>query len=165
MLSLKIDDMKDFVKKLLTESTFDSFLLTNAFVISDITYSIDGRLNKDFFDTDEAAALTSQTYTTWEHARPHIYNVIRGKKLPLKFKLIFILPLKSTMNMLEKNHLDIPMSDIANLTLNIYYDGADIHVTSIATRNSFTMDKSLERVWDESLTAFFTHHQIAVSEV
>lgn len=165
MLNLKIDDMKDFVKKLLTDNTFDSFLLTNAFVISDVTYSIDGRLNRDFFDTDEEGSLTSQVYTTWEHARPHIYNVIRGKKLPLKFKLVFILSETNTMNMLEKYHVDIPMADIANLALNIYYDGTDIHVTSIATRNSFTMDKTLERVWDESLTAFFKYHGILLSDV
>ena len=38
------------VKKLLMENTFDHFLTMEAFVRSGITYSFDGRINKDFYE-------------------------------------------------------------------------------------------------------------------
>ena len=130
MLDITITETRDFVKKLLMENTFDHFLTMEAFVRSGITYSFDGRINKDFYDKEELEAMASTSYTTWENLRTHVYNVIRGKKLT------------------------IPVSDVANLTLNIYYDGMSIQLTSMATQNIFTMDKTLEHVWDAEIREF-----------
>ena len=148
MLDITITETRDFVKKLLMENTFDHFLTMEAFVRSGITYSFDGRINKDL------EAMASTSYTTWENLRTHVYNVIRGKKLPLSFKIVLVLSQSDIMDMLEKNHLTIPVSDVANLTLNIYYDGMSIQLTSMATQNIFTMDKTLELVWDAEIREF-----------
>ena len=126
MLDITITETRDFVKKLLMENTFDHFLTMEA----------------------------STSYTTWENLRTHVYNVIRGKKLPLSFKIVLVLAQPDIMDMLEKNHLTIPVSDVANLTLNIYYDGMSIQLTSMATKNIFTMDKTLELVWDAEIREF-----------
>ena len=136
------------------ENTFDHFLTIETFVRSGITYSFDGRINKDFYDKEELEAMASTSYTTWENLRTHVYNVIRGKKLPLSFKIVLVLSQPDIMDMLEKNHLTIPVSDVANLTLNIYYDGMSIQLTSMATQNIFTMDKTLELVWDAEIREF-----------
>lgn len=154
MLDITITETRDFVKKLLMENTFDHFLTMEAFVRSGITYSFDGRINKDFYDKEELEAMASTSYTTWENLRTHVYNVIRGKKLPLSFKIVLVLSQPDIMDMLEKNHLTIPVSDVANLTLNIYYDGMSIQLTSMATQNIFTMDKTLELVWDAEIREF-----------
>ena len=129
------------------DNTFDRFLAMEAFVKSGITYSFDGRVNKDFYDKEELELMASTSYTSWESIKPHVYNVIRGKKLPLSFKIVLVLSQPDIMDMLEKNHLTIPVSDVANLTLNVYYDG-------MATQNIFTMDKTLEHVWDAEIRDF-----------
>ena len=53
MLNIEITETKNFVKKLLMEPVFDTFLLVEAYVRSDVSYTIDGRLNPSFFDTEE----------------------------------------------------------------------------------------------------------------
>ena len=49
MLNIEITETKNFVKKLLMEPVFDTFLLVEAYVRSDVSYTIDGRLNPSFF--------------------------------------------------------------------------------------------------------------------
>ena len=43
------------------EPVFDTFLLVEAYVRSDVSYTIDGRLNPSFFDTEELEEMTSKT--------------------------------------------------------------------------------------------------------
>ena len=150
MLDITITETRDFVKKLLMDNTFDRFLAMEAFVKSGITYSFDGRVNKDFYDKEELELMASTSYASWESIKPHVYNVIRGKKLPLSFKIVLVLSQPD----IEKNLLTIPVSDVANLTLNVYYDGMSIQLTSMATQNIFTMDKTLEHVWDAEIKDF-----------
>ena len=52
MLALKITDIRDFTNKLFIGEVFDKFCLSEATVTTFNTFTIDGRLQKDFFDTD-----------------------------------------------------------------------------------------------------------------
>ena len=54
MLALKIIDVKDFMNKLLIGEVFDRFFLVEASVTTFNVFTIDGRLQQDFFDTDTA---------------------------------------------------------------------------------------------------------------
>ena len=132
MLNIEITETKNFVKKLLMEPVFDTFLLVEAYVRSDVSYTIDGRLNPSFFDTEELEEMTSNTYTTWGAVRHHIFNVIKGNKLPLNFKIVLILSDANINRIIEQNHLNLTTSDIANLSLNIYFDGEKISLTTMA---------------------------------
>ena len=135
MLNIEITETKNFVKKLLMEPVFDTFLLVEAYVRSDVSYTIDGRLNPSFFDTEELEEMTSNTYTTWG-ADANINRII------------------------EQNHLNLTTSDIANLSLNIYFDGEKISLTTMASMNIFSMDKTLANIWDANVSAFFKQNQI-----
>ena len=55
MLALKITDIRDFTNKLFIGEVFDKFCLSEATVTTFNTFTIDGRLQKDFFDTDSRA--------------------------------------------------------------------------------------------------------------
>lgn len=160
MLNIEISENREFTKKLFTENTFDTFLLVEANVVSNVSYNIDGQINKAYFDTDELEALSSKEYITWEKARPHIYNVIKGKKLPLSFKIVLVLSDANIMRIIEKNNLPLTLNDIANLSLNIYFDGEKITVTTVATMKAFTLDKTLNTLWDENVKAFFKVNNI-----
>ncbi len=59
MLALKITDIRDFTNKLFIGEVFDKFCLTEASITTFNTFSIDGRLLKDFFDTDSLNKITN----------------------------------------------------------------------------------------------------------
>lgn len=160
MLNIEITETRDFVKKLLIDSTFDTFLLVEANVKSDVAYHISGHINTDFYDSDELEQLPSAQYATWGKLRPHIYNVIKGKKLPLSFKIVLILSPANVTRIIEKNNLPLSVNDVANLSLNIYYDGSKITATTIASLKTFSMDKTLENLWDENVAAYFKREGI-----
>ncbi len=160
MININISDTKKFVKKLLMEETFDTFLLVEANVKGGVNYHISGHINKDFFDNDELAAMTSVDYSTWSTIRPHIFNVIKGKKQPLSFKIVFILSNSNIESIIEKNNLPLSIDDIANLTLNIYFDGTNMTATTITSLKNFSFDKTLEHIWDKNVLAFFKYNEI-----
>ena len=61
MLALKITDQKNFTNKLFLGDTFDLFWLNQAEIITSNVFSIDGKLQTDFFDNDEQEFLASAT--------------------------------------------------------------------------------------------------------
>ena len=67
MLALKITDVKDFMNKLLIGEVFDRFSLVEASVTTFNTFTINGKLHYDFFDTDTKAAFEeiSTEYSLW----------------------------------------------------------------------------------------------------
>ena len=64
MIAVKIQDIKDFMSKLLIGSAFDSFWLSEASVTTSVTYTVDGVLHEDFFDTEENRKLQEEGGTT-----------------------------------------------------------------------------------------------------
>lgn len=103
MLALNILDVKDFMNKLLIGDTFDSFSLIEASIVTFNTFTIDGKLQQDFFDTDTLASFkeNNQEYSTWHDLKSYCFSIIRGKRTPVSFKLVFRLPLKQTQNLFQ----------------------------------------------------------------
>ena len=52
MLVLKIKDVKNFMNQLLIGQTFDDFSLVEASITTFCSFTIDGKLHRDFFDSD-----------------------------------------------------------------------------------------------------------------
>ena len=72
MLALTISDVKDFMNKLLIGEVFDNFSLVEASITTFNTFTIDGHLQQDFFDTDtveeykkEAVVLPDYKQSGW----------------------------------------------------------------------------------------------------
>ena len=68
MLALKITDQKDFTNKLFLGDTFDLFWLNQAEITTSNLFTIDGRLQTEFFDNDQQEFLGSshRTYSLWK---------------------------------------------------------------------------------------------------
>ena len=91
MLALKILDTKEFMNLLLRSTIFDSFLLYEATVKTSVTYEINGRYQKDFFDSLEDDLKPKEDFTWWESQKPHIFQWMKGKRTPLFFKISLLL--------------------------------------------------------------------------
>lgn len=164
MIARIIPDVKDFMNQLLIQDTFDSMLLCEATLQTATTLSISGKLNMDFFDTEERELMTETTYASWDMVKPLIFQAIKGKKTPSGFKLVFMLPKEKQNALILKNNLPISSEDVAGLYFNIYYDNKQLSITSGTSLRVFTMDKRLEQLWDDSLLLFMQKHHIHLTD-
>lgn len=167
MIALKILDIKDFTSRLLIGDTFDSFWLAEASITTYVTFSIDGSLHKDFFDTALADSLhlEERNYTLWKEVKPFCFSVMKGKRTPLNFKIRFLLSKNNTQKILVQTGLPYTLDDIFGLVLTFQYDGTSLTCTTGTSLRIFTLDKSLDQVWDDMVLQFFRQKNIPVEKM
>ena len=91
MIALNILDIRNFMSKLLGGNSFDTFWFVEASITTYVTFTIDGNLHKEFFDSSLADSLhlEERDYTLWKEVKPFCFSIMRGKHTPLHFKIIF----------------------------------------------------------------------------
>jgi hypothetical protein len=162
MLALKIIDVKDFMNQLLIRETFDRFELLEASITTFNTFSIDGKLQADFFDTDTKDMLTrtSRNYSLWKEVKPYCFSIIRGKHTPLHFKIIFQLPAGQVRSFSEGGKSSFSAEQIRGVYLNLQYKDQILMCTTGVSLNTFLPDKTPEHLWDASVLEFFRKHHL-----
>lgn len=162
MLALKIIDVKDFTNKLFIGGVFDQFWLTEATITTFNTFSIDGRLQEEFFDTDERDALSgcSRTFSLWKEIKPYCYQIIRGKRTPLHFKIVFQLSHNKITTAIGQTDIGITADFVNGLYLNIQYKNKALLCTTGTSFRSFLPDRQLDQLWDSMVLDFFKQNQI-----
>ena len=83
MLALKINDVKNFMNQLLIGDTFDSFSLVEASITTFSNFTIDGKIHKDFFDTD---TVQNMNFNDSDSSFQISTDQIRGLNLNLQYK-------------------------------------------------------------------------------
>lgn len=162
MIAMQIQDIKDFMSKLLLGDAFNSFWLSEVSVTTSVSFTIDGLLHPDFFDTQEGEQLSQEerTYALWGDIKPFCFSIMKGKKTPLHFKIVFLLSRKNTKKLLSGSSLPFSLEDVYGLFVNFQYDGSRLVCTTGSSLKTFSLDKSLDRVWDEMIQKFFKQQQI-----
>lgn len=163
MIHLKILEIKHFMSNLLLQDVFDHFLLLEASISTDNTFSMDGHRNRNFYTAEEYQELTSCEYplVPWGQLRRFCYEIIRGKKTPSQFKITFQLPLADTKQLLEQSGCSFTQEDISGLFWHIKYDGTSLSCITGASYKIFSLDKSLDQTWDQQIQFLLTQLQIA----
>lgn len=157
MIALKLTSRKVFMKQLLLSETFDHFLFIEGEITTFNRFSIDGYLQKEFFDDEK----TLSEFAFWKQVREFCFSIIRGRRTPLNFKLIFSLPPEAIAKLISQNQLDFRPEDVQGLYLNIRFDGQELQCITGTSLKTFSMDKSLEQTWDQMVQKFFTQKEIA----
>ncbi|MCD8073640.1 MAG: DUF5721 family protein [Lachnospiraceae bacterium] len=162
MRSYQIQDNLGFVKKLLTDDTFDTFLLSEASITTFATFQVDGTFHPDYLDTSEADQLIAEKsgYTLWKRVRPFFFDLTKGRHTPLRFSIVFRLAPHNVKKLITQGGLPISPEQVDGLFLNIRFDGKTISCVSGVSMKSFTLDRSLEHAWDDMLEKFFRQKQI-----
>lgn len=163
MKAFKILEVKDFMSKLLLKNTFDHFRLFELSLTTNITYTIDGSLHPDFYDAGEAELIKAQeqTHIAWSEVRPICFSLIKGKRTPLYFKIVFQLERMEVAQFLDANRFSQNVDDIFGLYLNCQFDGNCLTCVTGTSLRFFTMDKSVDCAWDDKITEFFKRQQIS----
>lgn len=164
MQSLQIPDVKDFMGKLLGSELFDAFVVSEAALTTFTTFQIDGSFHKDYYSEDLQQEESCPTALTWKLLRPHIFELIRGKHVPLSLKLIFRLADYNVEKLLAQAGVSLHIRDVAGLFLNIHYIEGKISCTTGSSLRIFTLDRSLDQAWDDMVRKYLRQCQIPFLE-
>lgn len=149
MNSVNISDIKTFMGKLLTDTTFDEYLVEEVSITTYNTFNINGHLHKPFFTSEEYNLLEEKELSRWSSLKPICYQIIKGKKTPSKFLLVFKLPIKHVEQFLTQNGIDINnVDEISGLYMNIRFENGTLDCISATSLKSFTLDKTIEKAFD-----------------
>lgn len=155
MISLKLTNRKEFMKHLLLSETFDHFLFIEGEITTFNKFTIDGYLQKDFFEEE-----TTLEFSFWKQIREFCFSIIKGKRTPLNFKFIFSLSPENIAKLISQNDLDFQPQDVQGLYLNFRFNGVDMQCITGTSLKTFSMDKSLEQAWDKMVQKFFAQKGI-----
>ena len=160
MIALKILKQKNFMTKLLTTDLFDDFTVEEATIDTFNTFTIDGRIHKEFFlGSDDMKEIPSTEFSDWARIRPIALSLIKGKHTPLGFKFILHLGDARKLDLLKDNDTDFS-PDRISLGINIKYSQGTVVITTGVSYSIFTLDKSAEKAWDEYIPSFLESNGI-----
>ena len=161
MIAFSLTNIKEFMSQLLLSETFDSFAFIEGEIVTFNTFRLDGFLQKEFFDTEEPLP----EYSLWKNVRDYCFSLIRGKRTPLSFRFVFSLSRKNIEKLTAQNVPSLDPDAVQGLYLNIHYDGARLTCVTGTSFKTFTMDKSLERTWDEMAEKFFRQKGVEFEKI
>lgn len=158
MIALQLLETKDFMHKLLLTDIFDHFCLIEASISTFQTVTIDGRLNREYYSSEEAAALPP--YNTWDKTKSFCYELIRGRHTPVAFHITMTLSPANIENVLKSIDTGMDSSQVTGLLINFRFDGRKVICTTGVSLNQFTLDRRLEHEWDALVEKFLKKNQI-----
>lgn len=162
MKAYQIKELKIFMSRLLGSSVFDGFLLAEASITTYNSFLIDGRINKDFFtgDLNDEGNLPPYEFSMWQDMRSLCFDLIKGKRTPVSFKIVLHLKPELAETLLKENESAVSLNDLKAFVLNIKYDGSVLTCITATAFHTFIPDKTPDQIWDAYMVKFFEQNQI-----
>ena len=175
MKSFQSASLKEITSKLFLSETFDFFRLQEAVFSCAVNYSIDGKVNRDFYR--DASAKTPQAgsetagdtppeetvFMPWRDLRPICFSMIRGKRAPLSFRLVFLVPAREATARFS-TLANAAESGISSFVLVLQYREEKITATTAVSYCRFALDRGPEKNWDTEVAGWFTKENLPFQE-
>lgn len=161
MISLRIESKKEFMSMLLKGNIFDDYFLEEATIDTFNTFTINGLIHRDFYSQDEITDDLNE-YSRWSDVKPICFDLIKGKNTPLSFKFILHSSDELKERLIKEADFGIDKSQI-NLCLNIKFQKGEIILTTAVSYSIFTLDKSIEKAWDNYIPSYLDSDEINCS--
>ena len=167
MLAIKVLDVKKCMSDMLASEKFDCWQLAEAKLTTRIRYVIDGHITEGYLSKEEllAEGITEKECIPYRFVRGLCFDMIKGKQTPKSFRFTFLCPRREIAAILEAASMGVREEDIANLTMNISFVDGELLVTTSCALRTFTLDKSVESVWDSRVLDFFRDLEITVEKM
>lgn len=166
MTALQISSMKQFMNHLLAAETFDSFLLEEAVISTANTFTIDGHVNREFYQNDENTDPQSlPEFRPWSELKSLCFDLIKGRRTPLFFRFVLHLKPEKALALLEKEGCDVDLSQLKALVLTIRYDGSKATLTTGTAFHTFVLSKEPDAIWDRTFKKFLDGKGISYEEL
>ena len=164
MVALKIEELKDFTRKLFVEEVFDWWMMREAVITTFNMFTIDGRIRKGYFMEQELEEKGIGELSPWKLVRPVCFSLIKGKRLPESFRITLQLPGARVEQFLQSVQPDFKAEHVRGLYLNIRYEEQKLYCVTGTSLNVFTLDKKIEQEWDETVKRFLREREIVYTE-
>lgn len=176
MISLHITNVRRLMKLLLSdnENAFDSFLLSKAEIVTSCTFTIDGHFRPEFYTTEEIETLKaeaedegrvfSEHLIRYNTVKSQCFQFIKGSRTPVSFKFELYLADENIEKFIKNMNSDFTISDVAGLSVNLIYDGTKLICTTGTNIKIFTLDRSLDKAWDDCVRKFFDKWEISYED-
>ena len=152
MTALELKVTKSIMNSLLASEQFDSFLVEEATITTYNTFHIDGHLIRDFYTSEELEEIEQKKKTTlfsyWSDIRPICFQLIKGKKTPVSFKVVLHAAPELTEKIAATPECQVAANLIRSLALSIRYDKGKVTCITGTAFTTFIMDKSVDTLWD-----------------
>ena len=156
MQVFEILEVKEFTKLLFMTDIFDKFTVVEAEFHTFVKYDINCKLNKPYFDEEE-----NRDFCTWGETRPICFGIIKGKRRPTFFKLIFKFSEEFKRDWIKSN----TTKDIdGDLYLNIRYSDKEMNLISSFSPKTFLLDREIINAFDLYVKNMFGRINITVEE-
>lgn len=153
MVALKVEDVRAFTSKLFVKEDFDRFLVKEVHIVTYNTFTIDGHIRREYYSEEEMEEGRIEPYSSWEMIRPFCFSLVKGKKLPGSFHIVLALPSREVDQFACDSGTGISGDQIQGLYLNIRYQDGALYCVTGTSVNFFTLDKTLETEWDNTVRA------------
>ncbi len=154
MLSLKIKDLKRFTSLLFAEDAFDRFLLHEAQFRTAFLLEADGGKIAEFYDDEEKETEMKTPLVSWGLFRPFALKLISGKKLPVSFRIVLLTDRRVTDGLVTRS--GFTGCKVSSLSLNLSFRERELTLTTGVAYDGFSPDRSLEKLWDETVSKFLS---------
>lgn len=165
MTAFLIEDQKSFTAGLFLGGLFDAFLVREAEIVTFNRFSLDGRVRQGYYSDEELEEKRIEEYSAWPVVKPVCYSLIKGKRLPESFRIVFMLSPGAKEAFLARCAAGMAPESVGGLYLNVSYENGEMHCVTGLSMNVFTLDKTLEREWDLEAGRFLKENGIAASSV
>ena len=164
MIALKIEDLKLFTSKLFVGEVFDQFLAKEAVIATFNTFTIDGTVRSGYYTREEQEEMDIQHISTWAMMKPFCFSLIKGKRLPISFRIILQMSKEGTEQFLTSRQIPLLSEQVTGLYINIRYEEDKLICVTGTSVSVFTLDKTLDAEWDQAFRGFLKRNEIPFLE-
>lgn len=164
MTALCIEEKKKFTSGLFIGEIFDGFLVREVNLVTFNSFTIDGRVRQGYYSEEELEENKLEEYSSWKTLKPFCFSLIKGKHLPESFRIVFMMTPEAKERFVKKRMPDLSPDMVGGLYLNVQYENNEMTVVTGISLNMFSLDKTLEREWDESVRTFLKKHELVFTE-
>ncbi len=154
----QVKKIKEFMAALLMREEFDRYFVQEVEIVTYNTFRIDGHIQKSFYSKEEYEELEEPRLTRWKKLRPLCFEMIKGSKTPVRFKIILRAANEETEELFQQSQVSISKEQLDGLYLNLMYENDVLQGISATSLNIFTMDKTLEKAWDKRINGLLEQY-------
>lgn len=167
MQIIEILDIKNFMQLLFQTNVLDSYEFVSSHLSTDMTYDLDGHINRAFYSSEELETLhlTQSEYLPWSLAKEKLFLLIKGKKTPSQLKLVLKLSQEETVGLLSTTNSSLNSNDISGIFLNILFQESKLNVTCGFSYKIFTLNKDFETEFTNKIITLFKSNNITCNQL
>ena len=140
MISLNIPEVKAFMAKLLTNTTFDAFFLKEMELQTFTGFTITGQFNEAFFTKEELEERAENKAILWSEVKQIVLSMIKGSKTPLSLKIIFQLSKEQCEILINNLGGKLRIEEVGGLYLNVRFEKGELRIITGTAIKTFTLE-------------------------